>query len=127
MFTAGRILAAAAFGLSSVALVPVAADAAPQAGLVITHIKCNAQEDNTGADDAYLVVDGGTIWGPVQMTTGDSKDVQRVAVPQGKVLTLMEGDWPDDDNNLGAKTVNGPGDYTFTDDGANYVVTVANG
>ncbi|MFF0267772.1 hypothetical protein [Kribbella sp. NPDC004536] len=122
-----RILAATALGLGSAAFGPAAAHAAPQAGLVITHIKCNQQEDNTGADDAYLVVDGATIWGPVQMTDGDSKDIQRVAVPQGKVLTLMEGDWPDDDDNLGAKTVNGPGDYSFTDDGANYVVTIANG
>src|SRR4051812_20803943 len=123
MSSVRRMVAAAALGLASVAIAPVVADASPQAGLVITHIKCNEQEDNTGADDAYLVVDGATIWGPVQMTKGDSKDVQRVAVPQGKVLTLMEGDWPDDDDNLGAKTVNGPGDYTFTDDGANYVVT----
>jgi len=127
MLSAGRILAAAGLGLSTIAVAPVAADATPQAGLVITHIKCNEQEDNTGADDAYLVVDGSTIWGPVQMTTGDSKDIQNVAVPQGKVLTLMEGDWPDDDDNLGAKTVNGAGDYTFSDDGANYTVTVANG
>lgn len=61
------------------------------------------------------------------MTKGDSKDIQNVAVPQGHVLTLMEGDWPDDDDNLGAKKITGAGDYKFTDDGADYTVTVGNG
>lgn len=127
MFSAGRLLAAAALGLSTVALAPIAANAHSDnvQAFRITHIKCHAQEDNTGADDAYLVVDGTTIWGPTQMTNGDGKDIQDVPVEQGKVLTLMEGDWPDDDDNLGAQRITGPGNYEFRDDGAHYVVTVS--
>lgn len=64
MSSVGRIVAAAAFGVTSLVVAPAASahTDGTQAGLVITHIKCSEQEDNTGADDAYLVVDGSTIW-----------------------------------------------------------------
>ncbi|MEU4389670.1 hypothetical protein [Kribbella sp. NPDC023855] len=60
------------------------------------------------------------------MVTGDSKDIKDVPVTQDRVLTLMEGDEPDDDDNLGAKRITGAGDYQFTDDDARYTVTIAN-
>jgi hypothetical protein len=126
MFSASRLLAASALGLSTAALAPVAANAQTDGvqAYKITHVKCVQQEDFNGADDAYLVVDGVTIWGPTQMVNGDSKDIQDVPVDHDKVLTLMEGDFPDDDDNLGAKRITGPGTYEFTDDGAHYTVTV---
>lgn len=131
MSSVRHLLAAAALGTATVIAGPAVAQATPQpdgiqAGLKITHIVCHEQEDFTGADDAYLVQDGKVIWGPVQMTTGDSKDIQDVPVTQDRVLTLMEGDSPDDDDNLGSKRITGAGDYQFTDDGANYTVTIAN-
>lgn len=126
MFSASRLLVATALGLSTVALAPVAANAQADGiqAYKITHIKAVQQEDFNGADDAYLVVDGVTIWGPTQMVNGDSKDIQDVPVDHDKVLTLMEGDFPDDDDNLGAQRITGPRDYEFKDDGAHYIVTV---
>jgi hypothetical protein len=129
MSSISKLLVTAALGVATVVVAPVGAQASGtqvQAGLKITHIVCHEQEDLTGADDAYLVQDGKVLWGPVQMVNGDSKDIQGIAVTQDHVLTLMEGDSPDDDDNLGAKNVTGAGDYQFTDDGANYTVTIAN-
>ncbi|GAA0946368.1 hypothetical protein GCM10009554_42100 [Kribbella koreensis] len=129
MSSVRNLLIAATLGTASIVAAPVGAQASGtqvQAGLKITHIVCHQQEDFTGADDAYLVQDGKVLWGPVQMISGDSKDIQDVPVTQDHVLTLMEGDSPDDDDNLGAKKITGAGDYQFTDDEANYTVTIAN-
>ncbi len=121
-----RLLAAAALGITSVAVAPVMAQAAPDGtqALKITRIKCHATEDNTGADDIYLVVDGTVIMNSIQFTAGDDKDIADIPIEAGKVLTVMEGDWPDDDDNLGAKRINGAGNYEFTDDGAHYTVSI---
>jgi hypothetical protein len=123
MFSTGKLIAAVALGTASVAVAPMTADAQPQA-LQITHITCNEQEDNTGADDIYLEVDGSTIMDPIQFVKGDSKDISGVSVEQGKVLVMREGDFPDDDDNLGQKKITGPGTYSFADDDANYTVTI---
>ncbi|WP_433003101.1 hypothetical protein [Kribbella sp. CA-294648] len=131
MSSVRHLFIAAALGTATVIAGPAVADAATpapegiQAGLKITHIVCHEQEDFTGADDAYLVQDGKVLWSS-QMVTGDSKDIQDVPVTQDRVLTLMEGDEPDDDDNLGAKRITGAGDYQFTDDDARYTVTIAN-
>lgn len=128
MSAISKLLVTAALGVATVVAAPAGAQASGtgvQAGLKITHIVCHEQEDFTGADDAYLVQDGKVLWSS-QMVTGDSKDIQDVPVIQDKVLTLMEGDSPDDDDNLGAKKITGPGDYQFTDDDANYTVTIVN-
>ncbi|MGW6283120.1 hypothetical protein [Kribbella sp. NPDC055071] len=121
------MIAVTALGVSTAGFAPVAAHAAPQANFVVTHITCHQQEDFNGADDAYLVVGGRTIYGPVQFTSGDSKDTATAAFGSGQVLTLMEADWPDADDNLGAHRIDHAGDYQYTDDGAHYTVTVANG
>jgi hypothetical protein len=105
----------------------VAAQAAPLVNYHVTHITCHQQEDWTGADDAYLVVGGSTIYGPVQFTSGDSKDTATRSFGSGQILTLMEADWPDDDDNLGAHVIDHAGNYSYTDDGANYTITVAAG
>ena len=128
MSSVRNLLIAAALGTATIAIAPVGAQASGphvQAGLKITHIVCHEQEDFNGADDAYPVQDGKVLWSS-QMVTGDSKDIQDIAVAQDKVLTLMEGDSPDDDDNLGAKKITGAGDYQFTDDDANYTVTIVN-
>ncbi|WP_132168895.1 hypothetical protein [Kribbella antibiotica] len=121
-----RVLAAVAIGASSLGLAPVVAQASSDGtqALKITRIKCHATEDNTGADDIYLVVDGTVIMNSIQFTAGDDKDIADIPIEAGKVLTVMEGDWPDDDDNLGAKRINGAGNYEFTDDGAHYTVSV---
>ncbi|MEV5961419.1 hypothetical protein AB0L70_06615 [Kribbella sp. NPDC051952] len=121
MFSTGKLLAAMALGTASVAVAPLTANAQT---LQITHITCSEQEDNTGADDIYLQVDGSTVMEPIQFVKGDSKDISGVGVDVGKVLVMREGDFPDDDDNLGQKKITGPGNYSFTDDGANYTVTV---
>ncbi|GAB3922363.1 hypothetical protein GCM10029976_010720 [Kribbella albertanoniae] len=121
-----RVLAVAALGVSSMGLAPVVAQASTDGtqALKITRIKCHATEDNTGADDIYLVVDGTVIMNSIQFTAGDDKDIADIPIEAGKVLTVMEGDWPDDDDNLGAKRINGAGNYEFTDDGAHYTVSI---
>lgn len=124
------LIITSALGTAAVSLGPLAAAAASDspgtaATLSVTHITCVTQEDINGADDAYLVAGGNTIWGPVQMTKGDSKDIGGVTFNSGEVLTLMEGDWPDADDNLGAHKIDKAGVYHFTDDGADYWVTVS--
>ncbi|MFI5735359.1 hypothetical protein ACIA49_34930 [Kribbella sp. NPDC051587] len=121
-----RVLAAVALGVASVGVGPVVAQASSDGtqALKITRIKCHAQEDNTGADDIYLTVDGTVIMNSIQFTNGDDKDIADIPIEQGKVLTVMEGDFPDDDDNLGAKRITGAGNYEFTDDGAHYTVSI---
>ncbi|GAA1717408.1 hypothetical protein GCM10009745_77680 [Kribbella yunnanensis] len=126
MSSVTRVLAVAALAVSSMGVAPVLAQASADGtqALKITRIKCHQQEDNTGADDIYLTVDGTVIMNSVQFTNGDDKDIADIPIEPGKVLTVMEGDFPDDDDNLGAKRINGAGTYEFTDDGAHYTVTV---
>ncbi|WP_328993776.1 hypothetical protein OG394_05385 [Kribbella sp. NBC_01245] len=122
------LIITSALGTAAVCLGPLVAEAAsdsPAAALSVTHITCVTQEDINGADDAYLVAGGNTIWGPTQMTKGDSKDITGVTFNAGDVLTLMEGDWPDADDNLGAIKIDKAGVYHYTDDGADYWVTVS--
>ncbi|GAA0584897.1 hypothetical protein HPO96_10105 [Kribbella sandramycini] len=121
-----RVLAVAALGISAVGVTPVVAQATADGtqALKITRIKCHETEDNTGADDIYLMVDGSVIMNSIQFTNGDDKDIPDIPIEAGKVLTVMESDWPDANDNLGAKRINGPGNYEFTDDGAHYTVTV---
>ena len=121
MSSARKVLAAVALGVSTLAVAPLTANAQT---LHVTHITCHEQEDNTGADDIYLTVDGGTVMESIQFVKGDSKDISGVGIEQGKVLVMREGDFPDEDDNLGQKQINGPGTYEFTDDGAHYTVTV---
>jgi hypothetical protein len=121
MSSARKVLAAVALGVSTLAVAPLTANAQT---LHVTHITCHEQEDNTGADDIYLQVDGGTIMQSIQFVKGDSKDIANVTVEQGKVLVMREGDFPDEDDNLGQRQINGPGNYEFTDDGAHYTVTI---
>ncbi|TCC19880.1 hypothetical protein [Kribbella sindirgiensis] len=121
MSSARKVLAAVALGVSALAVAPLTANAQT---LHVTHITCHEQEDNTGADDIYLQVDGGTVMESIQFVKGDSKDISGVGIEQGKVLVMREGDFPDEDDNLGQKAITGPGTYEFTDDGAHYTVTV---
>ncbi|MEV4263523.1 hypothetical protein [Kribbella sp. NPDC049584] len=66
----------------------------------------------------YLTVAGRTIMNWVQFTSGDSKDLPDIAITQEAILTMMEHDFPDPDDNLDARRINGPGNYEFIDDGA---------
>jgi hypothetical protein len=121
MATTRKVFAAVALGVATLAVAPLTANAQT---LQITHITCHEQEDFNGADDIYLQVDGGTIMESVQFVTGDSKDIANVSVEQGKVLVMREGDFPDEDDNLGQLKITGPGNYEFKDDDSHYTVTV---
>ena len=43
--------------------------------LKLTTLECKVTEDYTGADDAYLRVNGKKVWGPKKMNNNDTKEV----------------------------------------------------
>jgi len=105
---------------------------------------CNETEDLTGADDAYLRVNGVRIWGPVRMNDGDAKvltDAPPVEFSGFAVVSLFDKDsgyavedydlafenWNlDEDDRLGTVTIPegmagfGEQSCEFDLDGANY-------
>lgn len=43
--------------------------------LKLKTLECKVTEDHTGADEAYLKVNGNKVWGPKKMNTNDSKAI----------------------------------------------------
>lgn len=96
--------------------------------LKVMSIKCHEQEDLTGDDDAYIVINGRKFWGPKSMDTGQTRKINRVYEFNHKaVIKLYEEDW-DPDDFLGQHTVTrqdaGEQELRFAEDGADYSIWV---
>lgn len=113
--------------------------------LHLISIRCNETEDYTGADDAYICVDGRRIWGPAKMNNGDVQDLRMVFPVRFKrdtqfiALSLYDQDsnWEvvtndlplDEDDFLDTVSIPaidaGKGELrcSFTGDGASYEIT----
>jgi hypothetical protein len=97
--------------------------------LTIKTLFCEVTEDS-GTDEAYLIVDGRHIWGPTSMSAGQGKTVNYQKNFVNSVeIKLFDQDGPfDNDDSLGTITVasdlKGKGEQTrqFTGDGAKYTL-----
>lgn len=106
-------------------------------------LACKETEDFTGADSAYLRVNGIRVWGPVRMNNGDAKtltDVPPIEFSGNAKVALFDkdsgasidyyvGNQPlDEDDELGVATISsalagaGEKSYVFNKDGANYTL-----
>lgn len=109
----------------------ILANAAGAAEFVPISIVCVKTEDVVGADHVYLQAGGKTIWGPKQMSKGDSLQIvgKSVKFAGDLEIELYEKDTPDQDDLLGNESVYaaqaGARDRVmrFTNDGAQYVLT----
>ncbi|WP_414585562.1 hypothetical protein [Scytonema sp. PCC 10023] len=71
----------------------------------IQAIKAGA--DVIGADDTYITVNGGKIWGDYSMTTGQTRLVNRSVTTRGsstRVELFDDDPWPNRDDSLGGFT-----------------------
>lgn len=105
------------------------------ANLRLISLVCNATEDNTGADETYLHVEGKRVWGPTSMNDTESKDLKEVPLIPFRYRVRIDlydqdaGGWFDKDDHLGTTYVSadqadaGEKEHTFTGDGANYRLT----
>jgi hypothetical protein len=48
--------------------------------LKLISLVCTETEDNAGADEAYIRVNGNKVWGPKSINTGQSKDLSGVGL-----------------------------------------------
>ena len=95
----------------------------------LLRITCHEQEDLTGDDDAYIVVNGKRVWGPKSMDTGQTREIQRDVQfsHRAKVVLYEQDDW-DDDDYLGAHTLTradigrGEQEIAFAEDDASYTI-----
>ena len=108
----------------------------------LVNLQCNVSEDYWNGDEAYLKIDGNTVWSG-EMSAGqnvnfDFAKTYSFSTDNATVATLSLFDedisWiGDDDDFLGSHTVapefQGLGYHTasFTQDGANYTLTYAVG
>jgi hypothetical protein len=97
--------------------------------LRLISIKCIRQEDWTGDDSAYLVVNGTKVWGRESMDDDQTRLINKdVLFNRRASLKLMEHDWPDNDDFLGehlltrADIDKGEQEIKFTEDDADYTV-----
>lgn len=95
---------------------------------------CAKTEDNTGADEPYLLVNGVKVWGSESPGLNDQETADLSAVPVIDFNTrarveLFDEDSPDDDDLLGrfyaGKMQLGQGEveYKFVEDDADYTLT----
>jgi hypothetical protein len=99
--------------------------------LKINTLYCHTTEDSSGADEAYLVVDGQQIWGDQSINDDQSRTVNRevdfTTSVEIKLFDRDTGVW-DKDDYLGTITVDhtlaGQGEQQgkFTEDGAHYTL-----
>ncbi len=80
-----------------------------EGGLFITIDKIHAIKagaDTFSADDTYITIDGGKIWGDYSMTSGQTRTVNRGLSTSGSSarVELFDADWPDADDSLGGFT-----------------------
>lgn len=95
-------------------------------------LECKVTEDNTGADEAYLRVDGRKVWGPKSMNTNDTKTINKDFNFTTNInITLYDEDVGgpiDPDDNLGTVVARadqaGTGEQqgSFTQHRASYVL-----
>ncbi|BBM86592.1 hypothetical protein [Candidatus Uabimicrobium amorphum] len=100
--------------------------------LHLVSIKCIETEDFTGADDAYIVINGNTVW-QRKMNNGQQRSINIAPIKFSKSITVElydedSGPW-DDDDCLGsqivrdsAKGMEDPLELHYTEDGANYII-----
>lgn len=70
--------------------------------LHIKNLHCFETEDNWGADDAYIIVNGSRVWGPVKINDNQWKDINAtVKFDSHAVIELYEKDDADPDDYLG--------------------------
>ena len=96
--------------------------------LEIIAIKCFEQEDNTGDDAAYIIVNGVIVWGPKAMDTDQHRHVGvTVQFAERAQIILMEDD-DDPDDKLGSHEIRaadvGERELKFTEDEANYSIWI---
>jgi len=104
------------------------------AKLRLISLVCSETEDNTGADEPYLLVDGNEVWGPQSMNDNDREDlrgIEPISFTGSINIKLYDedvGGWFDDNDLLGSKDVSadlagaGAKPYEFTKDGGNYTL-----
>jgi len=81
--------------------------------LKLMSLHCQDQEDDTGADEPYLLIDGKKI-DCAPMSEGDSKVLSQVEVFKfdgNIVVRLRDEDWPDTDDDLGSVTIKAPAEF----------------
>jgi hypothetical protein len=104
--------------------------------LQLISLFCSKTEDDTGADEPYLLVNGVKVWGSESPGLNDKETADLAAVPVMEFRTrarieLFDTDagGPDDDDLLGrfyvGKMQSGQGEleYHFTEDDADYTLT----
>jgi hypothetical protein len=93
------------------------------ATLILDKLICHQTQDLTGADDAYIKVNGDVVSGPHRMNNGDSISVGYQSQFNDRVtIELWEHDSPDPDDLLGRHVVSPgtSGTLPCKNDGANY-------
>ena len=73
----GTALAGTALAASLIMTDMPPASADPRYRLVLVSLSCGATEDWLGPDEAYLKVNGFTVWGPWPMKFGDAAQINR--------------------------------------------------
>jgi hypothetical protein len=101
------------------------------AKLRLISLACNTTEDNLGADETYLLVNGVKVWG-ASMNNNDVVDLSGVDDLDFRSrarVELYDEDSPDDDDHLGIFYVRsgqagrGEREYKFVEDEADYTLT----
>ena len=95
------------------------------ATLQLKKLRCIETESNWGSDKAYLVVDGGVVWGPNKINDGQRRTVNvDVPVNGTALIELWDDDKPDADDCLGKwevhETERGTRRAFFNEDDAHY-------
>ncbi|MBL8085016.1 MAG: hypothetical protein JNN26_20510 [Candidatus Obscuribacter sp.] len=78
--------------------------------LKLISLFCKDQEDDTGPDEPYLIIDGKKI-DCSPMSEGDTRNLSQVGVfpfDGNIVVRLWDEDWPDSDDDLGTYTIKAP-------------------
>jgi hypothetical protein len=102
--------------------------------LRLISIFCTRTEDNTGADEPYLLVNGVKVWGSEAPGLNNQQTADLSAVPvigfgTRARVELFDGDSPDDDDLLGrfyagrGQLGQGEVEYKFVEDDADYTLT----
>jgi hypothetical protein len=93
------------------------------ATLHLDRLHCNTTEDNTGADDAYIKVNGKRVWGPYAINDGEGLDIGvSVGFDDQAAIELWDEDSPDSDDILGRHVVRlgASGQLKFNNDDSDY-------
>lgn len=72
------------------------------ATLKLKSIQCIETEDNWGADDAYIKVNGELVWGPNKINDGQSQIINKdITFVNSASIELFDKDDADPDDHLG--------------------------